>query len=341
MNRGRTLRRRDFVKIAGAALGVAALGGSTGAVLANNHGGNRGGGGGSGGGRPEFPQLTPPSIECIGGGELAGGGYYITIKVYGTGDYGAPYGFSVHWMELPAGERCETFAWPDDERQYCKASFSGNPQGSPYGLGPGDCITIKIGDPSSWPQPGASLGENLPAWCSGPLECGKTYVFRVFAHAGTDTSTTPPTQYQKSDFSENVCCSTQCPAGGPEGCVYTQGYWKNHPDAWCVDGLEIGGEEYSKDQLLTVLWTPPRRGNAVLILAHQLIAALLNIECNGVTPPPEVKAAIASAHSLLSDYDITTGYERASSDIGQKMVAAAKVLDDFNNGGYGIPHCED
>ncbi len=335
MNRGRPLRRRDFVKIAGAALGVAALGGSTGAVLASQYDGQTGGGRGGG----ERPQLTPPSIECAGGGEVEGG-YYITIKVCGTGQYGAPYGFSVHWAELPEGVSCDEFQWADGT--YCEASFSGQPDNSPYSLGPNGCVEIRIGDPSSWPQPGASLGENVPLWCSGPLECSKTYVFRAFAHAGTDQSSRPPVQYDRSDFSANVCCSIQCPAGGPEACVYTQGYWKTHPNAWCVGALVIGGKQYKKDELLKVLWTPPRRGNAVLILAHQLTAALLNIECNGVTPPDDVADAIASAHSLLSGRDITTAYVAARSPDGQRMVAAAEVLDAFNNGMYeGIPHCED
>ena len=44
-------------------------------------------------------------------------------------------------------------------------------------------------------------------------------------------------------------------------CPLTQGFWKNHPNAWDgVTSLMIGGLTYSKADLLTILATPPRGG---------------------------------------------------------------------------------
>jgi hypothetical protein len=63
----------------------------------------------------------------------------------------------------------------------------------------------------------------------------------------------------------------------------TQGFWKNHPTAWGkVTTLTLGTVTYTKTQLETILETPVR-GDASLILAHQLIAALLNIEVTGTS----------------------------------------------------------
>src|SRR5262245_44270594 len=39
-------------------------------------------------------------------------------------------------------------------------------------------------------------------------------------------------------------------------CVFTQGYWKNHPDAWPVETLTLGTVTYTKDQLLSIFHTP-------------------------------------------------------------------------------------
>src|SRR5688572_23676843 len=60
------------------------------------------------------------------------------------------------------------------------------------------------------------------------------------------------------------------------GCTLTQGYWKNHPEAWPVASLELGSVTYSKAQLLSIFRTPVS-GNGLVSLAHQLIAAKLNV----------------------------------------------------------------
>src|SRR5436305_9837109 len=60
------------------------------------------------------------------------------------------------------------------------------------------------------------------------------------------------------------------------GCTFTLGYWKNHPGAWPVTSLTLGSTTYSQAQLLSIFNTPVR-GNGLISLAHQLIAAKLNI----------------------------------------------------------------
>jgi hypothetical protein len=127
-----------------------------------------------------------------------------------------------------------------------------------------------------------------------------------------------------------VAVTNVCPLG--------QGFWKNHPDAWPVTSLTLGSQTYTQAELLTLLDTPPR-GDASLILAHQLIAAKLNI-ANGSDPTP-ISATITDADSLLSQFGSNRlPYNvRTSSAIGQQMVNDANVLDRYTNGDL-TPDCQ-
>jgi len=58
--------------------------------------------------------------------------------------------------------------------------------------------------------------------------------------------------------------------------VRSQGYWKNHPEEWPVDEIEIGGDSY--DKLCAILMMQlPTRGDKRLNMFEQLVAAKLNI----------------------------------------------------------------
>jgi hypothetical protein len=129
------------------------------------------------------------------------------------------------------------------------------------------------------------------------------------------------------------------PAAKPRNkCPLSQGFWKNHPDAWPVTSLALGSQIYPQAELLALFDTPPR-GDASVILAHQLIAAKLDIGI-GSDPTP-ISATIKDADSLLSQfgtnrlpYSVPT-----SSAIGQQMVNDANVLDRYNNGDL-TPDCQ-
>src|SRR5215831_8765468 len=111
----------------------------------------------------------------------------------------------------------------------------------------------------------------------------------------------------------------------------TQGFWQNHyPSAWKNTGgkLTLGTTSYTNAQLESILQTPAG-GDASLILADQLIAALLNI-ANGTDGSP-VAATIADAHSLLGAGPIPEKV-KPSSSLGQMMVSDAAILDNYNNG---------
>ena len=111
-------------------------------------------------------------------------------------------------------------------------------------------------------------------------------------------------------------------------CPFSQGYWKTHPGAWPVDSLVLGTRTYAKSELMTILRTA-LRGDASLILAHQLIAARLN-GAFGVDSTPVV-SVLGDADALLGGAAIPQ-HVSSSSPLGRSMVADASVLDDFNNG---------
>ncbi|MDU0369060.1 hypothetical protein ACFPAF_01540 [Hymenobacter endophyticus] len=114
-------------------------------------------------------------------------------------------------------------------------------------------------------------------------------------------------------------------------CTYTIGYWKNHSERWPVASLQIGATTYTKAQLLTVLNTPVR-GNGLISLAHQLIAAKLNI-ANG-SSGTVVQADVAAADALIGSKNLFTGSLAPNQTSG-----LVGKLDSYNNGIIGPGHC--
>ncbi|HXU61888.1 MAG TPA: hypothetical protein VN962_09325 [Polyangia bacterium] len=132
-------------------------------------------------------------------------------------------------------------------------------------------------------------------------------------------------------------------SGGAGGhCTFTQGYWKTHPDAWPVASLTIGGVVYSEADLLEIFAMDPS-GDASLILAHQLIAALLN-QADAANPPAAVTQALGTAQVWMAankdaDGRLPYGISPGSTAAAQ-ATALSSTLDSFNNGLGGVPHCE-
>jgi len=130
------------------------------------------------------------------------------------------------------------------------------------------------------------------------------------------------------------------------GCTLTQGYWKTHSlrgpapydDAWLNIGQAgadttffLSGKTYYE-----VLWTAPA-GNAYYNLAHQYIAAKLNI-LNGASTTPAVDSAITFAESFFSTKTPTSSLTKAQRNA---VLAAASTLDQYNNGLIGPGHCSE
>lgn len=208
---------------------------------------------------------------------------------------------------------------------------------TPHGGGTGFDVFVSqvLSNPStSWgptPPPGAVL-------VLGPDD-GSSADQRANLHGGLDP------------FEVDFFPLGTLPACGPNGChvvatapvqqfkcPLTQGFWKNHPSAWPLTSLTLGGQTYTQAELLTILTTPVGSGgsaDASLILADQLIAAKLNI-ANGSAP---ISDTVAAADALLGGFTGKLPYGVTPSSVtGQAMVNNADTLDNYNNGQL-TPNC--
>jgi len=118
-------------------------------------------------------------------------------------------------------------------------------------------------------------------------------------------------------------------------CVRGQGYWKNHPDQWPVNQLQLGNNTYDQDELLSIL-NQSVRGNGLISLAQQLIAAKLNL-ANG-NDGSCIEQTIADADALIGDLVVPP----VGDDSLRPRDASALVhaLDDYNNGNSCAPSCD-
>lgn len=125
----------------------------------------------------------------------------------------------------------------------------------------------------------------------------------------------------------------------PNICVVTQGFWKNHPQDWPVTTLNLGTVTYNQTQLLAILGEPVR-GNGLVSLSKQLIAAKLN-QANGACVPTAVATAITQADALIGSAivpPVGTGFLAPSA-----TSALNTILDNYNNGlaPGGPSHCQE
>ena len=131
------------------------------------------------------------------------------------------------------------------------------------------------------------------------------------------------------------------------GCTLTQGYWKTHSDrgpapyddAWKNLGpLEEDTLFFKTGKTwYQVFWTPPA-GNAFYNLAHQYMAAKLNI-LNGASAPASVTAAITAAENLFNAQG--AGDTTLSASERRTALSLAATLDKYNNGLIGPGHCSE
>jgi len=259
------------------------------------------------------PTATPtpgvPSVVCD---TSAASNIGVTVT---AGDGGAPTGFTIEWETLAD---YDASAWNPANPSFCSADFRGQiPDCSTYILGAGQSVTVVIGDDH--------LFDNgcVTSQCAGhPLVCNTAYAFHVRANGG-------------GEFSDTISCATQ-PCVPPTNCTYTQGYWKTHPNAWSVSSLTAGAISYTQSQLLQIL-NQPAQGNGLIILAHQLIAAKLNV-AHGADPA-DAAQAIADADAMIGSLAIPpvgSGYLSPS-----QTSELTDSLTEYNEGTIGPGHCDD
>lgn len=266
-------------------------------------------------------ELDQPSLSVVDASRAS-----ITLQIQ-TGPSGAPAGFLVEWMSRAAYNGLG--GWPSDPYYsglyFCE--FTGVPTyntqlgTTSFIVGPNGAAQFEMGD--IFDETG------LYANYDSELAEGADFVFRARA-VGTGA--------QDESMSSATLFASTSPRLPTTDCTLTQGFWKNHPQSWSnVVSITLGTVSYTQAQLLQI-FGQPAQGNGLVSLAHQLIAAKLNILL-GATAPPSVASAIASADALIGN--------KVVPPIGAGYIAPGtsspltSALDNFNNGKTGPGHCPD
>jgi hypothetical protein len=259
-------------------------------------------------------RLDPPMLTVIESSRTS-----VTVEVK-AGATGAPGGFNLVWMKRADYDR---LGWqPPGAAGVTTVVFYGFPTynvldaTTSYQLAPSGSQIAEPGD--LFDETGVLLSQAIE------LDPMTEYVFHAYASSDANSNSSP------SLFSNTVTGATTTMSN----CTFTQGYWKNHPSAWPATSLMLGTVTYTQSQLLQI-FGQPARGNGLVILCHQLIAAKLNI-LQGADPT-SVNATIAAADALIGGLicpSVGNGYldPAAIDDLAQ-------TLDAFNNGSLGVPHC--
>ena len=209
-----------------------------------------------------------------------------------------------------------------------------------------ECINISD---SRYGYLGTCTSNELPKTFNYSLYIGPFSPCGNFAYVNIAKYTTNDTFTTGTDlWSINIHIPCEC------GCTLTQGYWKTHslygpaptdPGWYKIgdfdrDGISEGPDEtffLSGKTWYEVFWTPPSGGNVYYILAHQYMAARLNI-ANGASIPPSVNSALSSASNF---FRTKTPSSVLTKSLRNQVNSWANVLDQYNNGLIGPGHCSE
>jgi PKD repeat protein len=113
--------------------------------------------------------------------------------------------------------------------------------------------------------------------------------------------------------------------------VGTPGYWMNHPEAWPVDEIEIGGVTYTKSDAIELMRNSTKQ-DVTYIMFQALVAAKLNILVGN--DGSCIVSTIDAADLWMDDYgpvgsEIKAGGNDSPWRTGEELYL---MLDDYNNG---------
>ena len=175
-----------------------------------------------------------------------------------------------------------------------------------------------------------------------------------------NTATVDPSHDPEESDNVSIPVDVQCPTG----CTLTLGYWKTHNESfkggapvdetWDLLGAlaeatgffttansypVTGPNALPAFTWFNVFWTPVG-GNAYYSLAHQYMAAKLNV-LNGADPSA-ASAAITTAEGLFANLTNTPafiGALKGNDPLRKQFVNTAGILGSYNEGKIGPGHC--
>jgi hypothetical protein len=115
----------------------------------------------------------------------------------------------------------------------------------------------------------------------------------------------------------------------------TPGYWKNHPEAWPVETIVVGGVTYTKAQAIAILETSGAKDKTYTMFSS-LVPAMLNVAMGNDSSC--VASTIAEAQTWMATYGPVGSGIKASTLAWKKGEPLHRLMDNYNNGMLCAPH---
>ncbi len=177
------------------------------------------------------------------------------------------------------------------------------------------------------------------------LEPGEYRVFNATGvamagqYANNGTATGYYGEMPVTDIDPSHYFGTEGPGTG------TPGYWKNHPEAWPVDEIEIGGVTYTKEEAIEYMSLPD--GDKTNTMFRALVSTKLNIFVGNTHSC--IDDVVAAADEWMEKYGPLSSGVKANEDAwkveeGEPLAEQGEylytMLDMYNNGELCAPHRE-
>jgi len=114
----------------------------------------------------------------------------------------------------------------------------------------------------------------------------------------------------------------------------TPGYWKNHPEAWPVATIVVGGVSYTRDQ--AIAWLSSTGSDKTVTMFSSLVPAMLNVLIGNDASC--VATAIEAGNNWMATYGPVGSGVRASSLAWKLGEPIHRAMDNYNNGMLCAPH---
>jgi hypothetical protein len=114
----------------------------------------------------------------------------------------------------------------------------------------------------------------------------------------------------------------------------TPGYWKNHPEAWPVNSITVGGITYTKDQ--AIAWLGKVGKDKTTTMFSSLVPAMLNVQIGN--DGSCVNSAIAAANAWMATYGPVGSNVAGGSAAWAQGEPLHQQMDAYNNGLLCAPH---
>ncbi len=114
----------------------------------------------------------------------------------------------------------------------------------------------------------------------------------------------------------------------------TPGYWKNHPEAWPVATITVGGVTYTRDQAIG--WLEKVGKDRTITMFSSLVSAMLNVTIGN--DDSCIASTIAAAQAWMATYGPVGKNVHAASLAWKLGEPLHRQMDNYNNGMLCAPH---